>query len=155
MKRSVLALLLCSVAVSVPAQTAYRWVDGEGRLHFSADPPPPGAAKKVETLKPGATAADAPQLPYAVRQAAADFPVTLFAGAGCGNPCDQGRSLLKKRGLPFAEKDATTPEGRAALNAAARDTAVMPVLVVGKQVAKGFLAAEWNRLLDAAGYPTP
>ncbi len=147
------AVALLLAAASAFAQTTYRWTDADGKLHFSDKPPPAGAAKKVEALKPGASAADEQQLPYETRMAAQNFPVTHFVSPDCREPCQQGREFLKRRGIPFNEMNIGDPAGLAAFQAAAgKDAQGVPVLRVGTQVAKGFLAASWNSLLDAAGY---
>jgi glutaredoxin len=147
-------LLLVLTVGTAAAQTTYRWTDAEGKLHFTDTPPPAGAAKKSETLKSKAAAADDQPLPYETRKAAQDFPVTLFASTDCGDPCQQGRDLLKRRGIPFAEKDVGTPDGQAAMQAVAgKEQKTIPVLAVGSRVVKGFLAQEWGGLLDAVGYP--
>jgi glutaredoxin len=147
-------VFLLLVAATAAAQATYRWTDAEGKLHFTDTPPPAGAAKKVETLKSKATAADEVPLPYETRKAAQDFPVTLFASADCGDPCQRGRDLLKRRGIPFSEKDVSKPDDMAAMQAAAgKEQRSVPVLAVGSHAAKGFQAEEWGSLLDAAGYP--
>jgi glutaredoxin len=153
MPRLLLSLLLCALAGTAAAQGAYRWIDNEGRLHFTDTPPPKGAAKKVETMKRGATAADE-TLPFATRKAMEEFPVVVYVTGTCGDPCQQGRDLLKQRGVPFAETDVGSAEGQAAFKAATGQTAEnVPILAVGSHRSTGFLAGEWNGLLDAAGYP--
>lgn len=56
-------------------------------------------------------AGDAPSSPsYAVRQAAAKYPVVLYTAAHCTEPCQQARSLLNGRGVPFAERMLARPD---------------------------------------------
>ena len=153
MRRLLLSVLVCAIAGTAAAQATYRWTDNEGRLHFTDTPPPKGAAKKVETMKSGASAADE-TLPFATRKAMAEFPVVLYVTANCGDPCQQGRDLLKQRSVPFSEKPLDTPDGQAAFKAATGEAALSaPTLAVGTRTSKGFLASDWNGLLDAAGYP--
>ena len=151
MKR--LFLLILVIAGSAVAQTIYRWTDEEGKRHFSDTPPPPGAAKSVEALGPGATVADEVPPPYETRKAAEFSPVTLFTAVECTSACQNARDFLARRGVPFTEADVGTPEGLAAMQAAAgQDHRAVPVVTIGSQVGKGFQADQWNAMLDAAGY---
>lgn len=151
MKRAVWLLAAALMASGVQAQY-YRWVDEQGKTHFG-DRPPPSAAGKVDTMRYGAPGADK-QPPFAVRQAMANFPVVLYASPDCGDFCQAGRDYLKSRGVPFAEKDASTPEGAAALAGLLEGNKnTVPVLSVGSKHARGWQREDWARLLDAAGYP--
>jgi glutaredoxin len=144
-----LALLLTTTA---QAQT-YRWVDKQGKVHYG-DRPPAAAAGQVQERRLGAPAADK-TLPYSVQQAMANFPVTLYVTADCNEGCKDGRDYLKARGIPFSEKSVATNEEIDALKSlVGGGEAVVPVLTVGSKNAKGWLQSDWQRLLDAAGYPT-
>jgi glutaredoxin len=80
-------------------------------------------------------------------------PVTLFTGTACGDPCDKGRDLLTRRGVPYTERDAQkNPEDQEALKKAAGGLDV-PYLLVGTSGMKGFEEDTWNASLDGAGYP--
>src|ERR1700752_4372386 len=100
-RRSALAALAAALAIAAQAQTnVYRWVDKEGKVHFS-DTPPPEDARNASQRRLGGGQTEDSQLPYATQQAMKPNPVTLFTGNDCGAPCDQGRSLLPGRGIPF------------------------------------------------------
>lgn len=149
----VLVCLTAFLCVSLAqAQTAYRWVDADGKVHYS-DRAPPKTAREVQEKKLNAPAADK-ELPYAVRQAANNFPVTLYVSPDCGTACKEGRDYLKQRSIPFSEKSVTTNEDVAALKKllGGSDPGV-PVLTVGSKVNRGYAQADWAGLLDAAGYP--
>lgn len=149
MKRVALALaLLCAGAIH--AQT-YRWVDKDGKVHYG-DRPPASAAGQVQERRLGTPAADK-SLPYGLQQAVANFPVTLYVSPDCGEGCKEGRDYLKSRSIPFSEKTVASKEDIDALKKLAGGEAVVPVLMVGSKSAKGWLKGDWQRLLDAAGYP--
>lgn len=149
MKAWLWLVLLC--AGLAQAQT-YRWVDKDGRVHYG-DHPPPTAAGKVQERKSMAPAADK-QVDYSTRQAMTDFPVTLYVTRDCVEGCKEGRDYLKARGVPFSEKIVVSNEEIDALKKlAGGNEAVVPVLQVGSKNAKGWLQGDWQRLLDAAGYP--
>ncbi len=148
------ALVLALVAVNAFAQGAYRWVDKDGKVHYSDAPPVAAEAQKVEQRKLNASVIDSGgSLSYEQRQAARNFPVTLYTAPDCGPVCGSGRDLLKKLGTPFAEKSLQTPEDIAAYKAATgSDSPSIPTLTVGGKVLKGFEAVTWGSALEAAGY---
>jgi glutaredoxin len=146
--RYLLMLCLALASAGVVAET-YRWVDPAGRTVIS-DTPPPGRSHSVS--KAGASAADNDGLPFAVKRAAENFPVTLYTSADCTTQCKDGRDLLNGRGVPFAEKMLQSQEDVAELKQLVGD-AFVPALKVGKQSFRGFEAGAWNNLLDLAGYP--
>ena len=129
----------------------YRWVDADGKVHYS-DQPPPASVKQVEKKKAaGGKASDAP-LPYALQQAVKNFPVTLYSSA-CGSACTQAHDLLAKRGIPYTELDATDASTQAELKKLTGGAVEVPVLKVGRDAIRGFEEGRWNTSLDAAGYP--
>lgn len=143
------ALLTASLAI---AQTTYRWVDKDtGQTIFSDQPPPPGA-KHVVTITAGERI-DEQQLPYATRQAAEKFPVTLYTAANCAEECKLARDMLNRRGIPFSEKMLKSDDEMAELSKKLGSEAAFPSLIVGQQIFKGIDSGAWNNLLDLAGYP--
>ncbi|WP_070099565.1 glutaredoxin family protein [Sulfuricella denitrificans] len=153
MKLAVFFCILCMFAVySAQSASLYRWVDTDGKVHYSEQPPPPSAARMIEEKEIGTQPADDGQLPYASRRAAKNFPVTLY-NSGCGDACAKAREHLTKRGVPFNEKNASTPEVQAELKKLIGALEV-PVLVVGTATRlKGYDSEAWNAALDEAGYP--
>lgn len=149
MKKIALLCGLLSVGL-VQAQGAYRWVDQDGKVHYG-DRPPLGV-RDVQQKRLDAPAADK-QLPYATRQAMANFPVTLYVSPDCGEGCKEAAGFLKQRGIPFTQKSVEKEADLAALKALTGGEAVVPVLQVGSRVRKGYESGEWGRQLDAAGYP--
>jgi glutaredoxin len=142
-------MALAAIAGLAQAQgQIYTWKDEKGVTHFSDHPPPKGQAAVRKLEDPASPAAD---LPYALARAVRQHPVTLYTMADCV-PCDDGRKLLRARGVPFAEKTVATAADRAALRAAGGNEE-MPYLLVGRAATRGYQRAAWQRALDAAGYP--
>ena len=145
--RAAAAFALVVAAAAAHGQT-YKWKDAAGVVHYSDTPPAKGTA---QVLRPDNRPEAAPSLPYELARALKLHPVTLYTTARC-DACDQGRALLRARGIPFAEKTVTTPEDRQALHGiGGKDE--LPLLVVGRRQMTGFAAAAWNEALDSASYP--
>lgn len=152
--RLLLAVLLCATVFAASAQM-YRWTDEKGRVHVT-DTPPPASAKDVKRSGAAPAAAPAPtkssgQEPFALQQARANFPITLYTAPDCEG-CDAARKLLNARGLPFKEVNVIDATQIEELQKAVGGNSV-PAIIVGSTVQKGFEEGAYQRLLDAAGYP--
>ena len=101
-------LLLAALAVPAFGGELYRWVDDKGTVNYTPYPPPANI-KKVETKRLGGNSAQPVEGSYSLQQATKNFPVTLYA-TDCGELCNNARAHLKKRGIPFAEKNPTDPK---------------------------------------------
>ena len=144
------AALLFATAV---AAQAYRWVDKDGKVHYTQTPPPPSQATSIQKRSAGGSVVESgQQLPYATQQAAKAHPVTIYTAEVCTDACRDARALLAQRGVPFREVAVADEKSRADLKRVSGGDEV-PVLVVGKQVTKGYLADTWHTALDSAGYP--
>ncbi len=146
----VLATLAMLVAAS-PSQAQYKVVGSDGRVTYT-DQPPLAPGDQLTQLKTRRSAASADvSLPAELRQVAQRYPVTLYVSANCA-PCDQGRQLLRSRGIPHVEKIVLTAEDGEALQRLTngRD---LPALSIGAQVVRGLSSDSWTSYLDAAGYP--
>lgn len=151
-KRPILAIAtLAALACAAGAGAqVYKWKDAKGVTHFS-DTPPASTIGKSE-LKTSGGGDASPALPYELAQAARNNPVTLYTGGSCA-PCDQARSFLKQRGIPYAEKTVSTADDQQKLTEAGGDGQV-PLLVVGRHKLSGFESGAWKDALDAASYPS-
>ncbi len=139
------------VTAAAHAQTIYRATGTTGNVTF-ADKVPANAVKATAL----STETTAPQfigspLPFALRQSAGKYPVTLYTSTNCA-PCDAGRALLTKRGIPFTEMTINTGADGEALRRIS-NTSSLPLLTIGSQHVKGFSDWEWTQYLDAAEYP--
>lgn len=146
-----LGLLAAALAAGAQAQTTYRWVDQNGRVQYSDQPPPP-SAKRVEEKRFRSEAADTVDS-YSVRRVAADFPVTLYTAGNCGEPCELARNFLQRRGVPFSERALADDTEMAAYRERFGTPEEVPAVTVGSTAMKGFEAGAWGRALDDVGYP--
>src|SRR5262244_2124269 len=103
----VAAAFVAAIACGAATAQAYRWVDDQGRVHYTQTPPPPGARDvQRKNLQQSGAAAPA-DLPYATKLAAQNFPVTLYTQEKC-EACDAARASLVRRGVPFSEVKVVT-----------------------------------------------
>lgn len=151
-------LPLFALACSAVHADLYRWVDADGKVHYS-DQPPAADIKQVEKKKESATGArPSSSKPAsgptadALQQAVKNFPLTLY-NSECGDLCKAARDLLVKRGVPFTEKDATDSAVQAELKKVTGGALEVPVLTIGTNVVRGFENVKWGNALDGAGYP--
>ncbi|HTS52894.1 MAG TPA: glutaredoxin family protein [Burkholderiales bacterium] len=150
MKAMALIIALALATGTAAAGKLYKWVDKNGDVHYTDQPPPP-EAKIAERKKFGDQATDAP-VPYALQQAVKNFPVTLY-NADCGDACSRASALLNQRGIPFTEKNARDSAVGEELRALNGGKLEVPVMKLGTQVVRGYEEGNWNNVLDAAGYP--
>jgi len=143
-------VVLAAVAAGTTAQSLYRYIDANGRVVYSDQPPPP-TARDVQPKRLPENVIETDPVPFAMKQAAERFPVTLYT-FDC-DVCRDAQALLVKRGIPFATVIVTEEKGAARLKAlTGRQSA--PVLQVGdKQVMQGYNEERWQAMLDEAGYP--
>jgi glutaredoxin len=148
----VAGIALAALCADASAQM-YRWVDKDGRTHYTQTPPPPEAkGVQKKRLGAGGAAASYGDLPYATQNAARNYPVTLYTAPDCGSPCEQARALLVRRVVPFKEVSVQGQQDIDKLKSIAGGAQV-PYLIVGSQNQKGFLEDAYGALLDSAGYP--
>ena len=145
-----IAFLIALVSTGAGAQQMYKWIGKDGKINYT-DLPPPAFAKKAEIKSVVSSDSDTSSLPYELAQAAKNNPVTLYTGADCA-PCDNGRILLSKRGIPFTEKTVKTAEDGQRLKQVG-GAGNLPLLVIGRSQQNGFEANAWGSALSAAGYP--
>ena len=144
-----IALLLLLCAANSHAEL-YKWIGPNGKVTYS-DMPPPQSSKQAKLPSFNASGSGTDGLPYELAEAVKNNPVILYSAAQC-MPCDQGRSLLKNRGIPFAEKTVGSNDDLVKLRQISGD-AQLPVLTIGRNQQRGFESGAWNTALTAAGYP--
>lgn len=148
-----LAILL-TAALAAQAQTAYRWVGKDGRVHYSDQPPAPVEAKDVQRKKlHTSNVVDSGAIAANVQKAAEKFPLTLYTSPSCKEGCAAARDFLNQRGAPFSEKTVQTFEEAVEYRKTTGfQDLVVPVLLAGSKIEKGFEENAWRRLLESTGY---
>jgi glutaredoxin len=146
---AVLGLALVVIAEAAAAQV-YKWKDEHGVTHYGDTPPPRVKSDILKTDRPAP--ARAPVLPYELARAVQAAPVVLYTTARCDG-CDQGRALLRARGIPFSERTVNSDEDQQQLERANGGRSELPLLLVGSRKVAGFQSAAWQDALTAAAYP--
>ena len=144
--------LLAAMAGSAfgQGQTVYRYTDADGRIVYADHPPVNAKDVEAKRLTPNYIEID--QTTIASQKAQERFPVTLYTFA-CGEVCDRAAALLNRRGVPFTTVNVADSNGAEKLKKLTGDVQA-PVLQVGdKLMVKGYGEAQWQSLLDTAGYP--
>ena len=145
----VLTALLALPWAGASAQKMYKWVDSDGKVSYHDRPPPANSEYKVQEQR--VRAARTPTSD-AAEEAAQKNPVVLYAVPKCAG-CDQARTYLKNRGVPFVEKNVETdPTLQQELKQKA-GTVSVPTITVGTKVLAGYLESLLAGELDQAGYP--
>ncbi len=139
------------LACALPAQAQlYKIVGPDGKVTYS-DVPPQTKNAKVERKNLGGTGSGEANLPYEVAEAAKNNPVTVYTAASCA-PCDEARSWLKQRGVPFAEKTVASNDDQTKLKQVAGELS-LPFILVGRTKLRGFEPGSVQAALASAGYP--
>ena len=150
MNKLLLSITLLLLAYNISAETLYRSIDENGKIQYS-DVPLKNAAD-TEKLKSVSEPAADDTLPFETRRANAKFPVTLFVSSNCGDPCSQARDYLKKRGIPFAERNLASADEIASFKKSSGGDQI-PAMQVGTNWLIGFSEGQFGQALDTAGYP--
>ena len=138
------------IRVAAQAQTIYRYVDPTGRVVYSDRAPPP-AAKDVKAKRVQDNFIETDPVPFAAKEAADQFPVTLYT-FDCDDVCEKRRRCSTKRGVPFTTVVVSDEEGAAKLRAL---TGKQQPLCCrsAKNGGHRLQLSRWHSVLDEAGYP--
>jgi len=147
--------LVAALAAGLAAHAqsnVYRWVDHDGKVHFS-DTPPPEEAQSVSQKRMGGGYVEQSQLPYATQMAMKKNPVTLYVANDCADTCAKAREFLSRRGIPFTERNAQTNPADTEQLRKLSGALEVPFLLVGANKLRGYEEEGWSAALDGAGYP--
>lgn len=161
MKIAILFAFAATLAMSIGSVNAgiYKWVDAQGKTHFSDELPPNGKARTVtvdeNTISGSGAAAkrlaetSAKNSAARPAEARARTKVVIYTASWCGY-CRKAISLLKQRGVPYSEYDIET-SSQGSRDYARLSGQGVPILLIGRDRVDGFDVGQINSLLDAAG----
>lgn len=149
---AVLAALALLSTGAAHGQGMYRWVDKDGKVHYS-DKKPAEKPKNLEQRQVRGSVVETTVPGYALQEAMKANPVSLYTAPECKEACESARALLNKRGVPFKEISVTDNQMRDELIKVG-GAAEVPLMLVGGSKHKGFEAGAYTSALDQAGYPS-
>jgi len=142
-----IAVLSANLVVGSAEAAIYRWVDADGRIVYSDNPPKQVKAKSVK-LETNVVAPTAPPEPKAA--AVQGDKVKLYSTTWCGY-CKKARAYLKSRNIPFEDIDVeTTDRGRREFRDINGNG--VPVVFVGDRRMDGYDQGGLQNMLKAAGW---
>jgi glutaredoxin len=143
-------VLATGLVMAGSSHALYKVVGPDGKVTYTDRAPNEG---RVSPLGARAAAeSSAVAFPLELREAISRYPVTLYTINGACDPCDAARQLLRRRGVPHAEKQVMGPEDSEALQRLSGGLDA-PTLTIGSQVLRGLAPEVWGQYLDSAGYP--
>ncbi len=147
------ALTLALGLMTAPAHAQiYKIVNPDGTVTFTDHPPAVGkGSQKALKVSGASSGTSTASFPPELRKAVGTYPVTLYSAESCKG-CDQIRSLLTKRGVPFSERTVSTKGDYDEIQKISGARSV-PVLKIGSKVMSGTTDNSINKYLTAAGYP--
>ena len=150
MKTVITALVINLLFISSPvaAITVYVCVDQSGEEQFYSDQCPPGTNKaKEQEVKVWRNRKSTD-----LQSIAEENPVTVYVSQDC-DACELVRLQLKKRGIPFTEKDAGSDVEVQTELRELSGAMQIPATSVGDKVVTGYNKREIDDALNAVGYP--
>jgi glutaredoxin len=151
MTRALLIALLLATCGAASAQSIYRWVDAQGKVHYTSDPPP--GTRTKEQVRPrinsyAAPAAASAPTPAPQPQARAAQPVVMYATSWCPY-CAQAREYFGRNGIAYTEHDIEKSAGAKAEFKRLGGRGV-PLILVGREKMSGFSELGFESLLVRA-----
>ena len=154
MRNAVMALVVALLAGAAQAQQIYRWVDAGGRVQYSNEKPPAGAASSLvqpRVSSVGGNAAAGSKAPAAKGDRAAGRPVVKMYATDWCPYCKQAREYFARNGVPYVELDIEKSETAKSEHKSIGGRGI-PVILVGNERMNGFSEQRMAQMLKTAGY---
>jgi glutaredoxin len=146
--KKILALCALSVCIPVSAQQIHRWVDADGRVQYTDQPP---AGVKSSPVRSRISSYSGTPVVSGTASAGATRPeIKMYSTDWCGY-CRKARDFFARQGIRYTELDVDkSPAARAEYQRmGARG---VPVILVGTQRMNGYSEERLAAMLKAAGY---
>lgn len=143
-------LVAITAVLAVPAVQAdklYKWVDQDGHVSYHDQPPTDEGYRveeKIVRTKTNDTQGGS-------SEAAAKFPVVLYSAPKCTS-CDEARNYLKRRGIPFEDKNVQGDRKLQDELIKQSGGLSVPTITIGSKVMRGYMESLIEGELDQAGY---
>jgi glutaredoxin len=146
----VAGLLLIALASGTCLADMYKWIDENGKVHYTDSPPPGKKAKKLD-LKINSISGPPVVSAFtgAGKPAATVSSVKIYTTTWCGY-CKQAKAYMQARGTRFQEIDVeNSAQGQAEFRSIGGRG--VPVILVGNQRMDGYSQGSLEAMLKQAG----
>jgi glutaredoxin len=147
-------IALCALLAAIPASAqVHRWVDADGKVHYSNEPPPEGVKAKpvpyrINSFSAPPVVSGAPS--PAARPGQARPEIKMYATSWCPY-CRRAQAYFAQRGIAYTHIDIEkSPIGQAEYRGLGGRG--VPLITVGTQRMNGFSEENLAQMLKAAGY---
>ncbi len=146
-------VLLCVASLPLSAAGIHRWVDSNGKVHYS-DKPPSGQSSKVVEIKRSISSYrgvklsnnDLPSSHTNEIASEGEKRVIMYSASWCG-VCQQAKQYFRSKGIPFRSYDIETSAKGKRGYARLKGKGV-PIILIGKRRMDGFSAESFQRIYD-------
>jgi glutaredoxin len=154
--KKILFLLLISAGLSLSTGAVsaeiYKYVDADGKIHFTDDPPTESGAEKMRLHPTNTIESGAASLLHPAQSSPADIDapkVELFVTSWCGY-CKKAEAYLRKKGVAFTSYDIEKDLQAAKRKDSLTSKRGVPFALIGAQKLTGFSEASYAQALQAA-----
>ncbi|MCK0154388.1 glutaredoxin family protein [Alcanivorax sp. S6407] len=139
-----LSLLLVCLCAGAWSSGIYRWVDDQGKVHFSDQAPQDQAAESLDLQINTFESVTYESLGKYTIERPSKKQVIMYSASWCG-VCDKAKRYFERKGIPYTEYDVETSQqgkqGFRQLNGKG-----VPIILVGNRRMNGFTVSGFERL---------
>lgn len=140
------ALLLSFMSCTAMAEI-FQWVDSNGKIHFTDNPPETVSVKKLKLKINSFTNPDVKPFKFnssLISNRKTSRDVIMYGASWCGY-CKKAKKYFKKNHIPFVEYDVET-SGKGKRDYKKLKGNGVPIILVGNQRMNGFSEAGFNNM---------
>lgn len=142
--KTFLALLLLMITTLTAASEIYRWVDDQGKVHFSDQAPKEHQSESLELKINTYESVTYESLDIPLPESTRAKKVIMYSAVWCG-VCATAKRYFDRNGIPYTEYDIETSqqgrEGFERLNGKG-----VPIILVGNRRMNGFSPTGFEKL---------
>ena len=146
--KAIIALCALLACLPVSAQQIHRWVDAEGRVQYSDQPPPGVKSSPVEARI--SSYSGTPVVSGVPSPAASRPEIRMYATDWCPY-CKKAQAFFARQGIRYTHVDIEKSDAARAEYRRLGGRGV-PVILVGTQRMNGFSEERLAQMLKTAGY---
>lgn len=140
-------ILVLGVAVNAAHAEIYRWVDENGKIHFTDKPPETAKTQKVRVQVNSFTSTKISPFKFdasLISKRVASTDVVMYSTTWCGY-CKKARRYFTQQNIPFEEYD-VEKSSKGKKDYKALKGRGVPIILVGERRMNGFSVASFEKL---------